>query len=108
MKKIFVLLPVMVITALVFGRVGISKGQETKGEELFKRYCAICHHDGGNTVNPQKTLSKKDREANGVKTAEDIVARMRNPGPGMAKFDEKTVVDKDAYEIAEYILKTFK
>jgi cytochrome c6 len=98
----------MAITALVFGTVGISKGQETKGEELFKRYCAICHHDGGNTVNPQKTLSKKDRESNGVNTTGDIVAKIRNPGPGMAKYDEKTVTDKDAYEIAEYILNTFK
>jgi cytochrome c6 len=33
---------------------------------------------------------------------------MRNPGPGMNRFDAKTISDKDAKEIAEYILKTFK
>ncbi len=80
---------------------------EKGGEALFKANCAVCHPDGGNIVNPAKTLHKKDRDANNVKTAKDIMHRMRNPGPGMTKFDEKTVSDKDAKEIAEYILKTF-
>lgn len=77
------------------------------GEALFKANCAVCHPDGGNIVNPAKTLHKKDREANNVKTASDIIGRMRKPGPGMTQFDEKTISDKDAKEIAEYILKTF-
>jgi cytochrome c6 len=33
---------------------------------------------------------------------------MRKPGPGMNTFDVKTIPDKDAKEIAEYIMKTFK
>ena len=33
---------------------------------------------------------------------------MRNPGEGMTKFDAKTISDKDAKAIAEYVLKTFK
>jgi cytochrome c6 len=33
---------------------------------------------------------------------------MRNPGPGMTKFEASTIPDKDAMEIARYILKTFK
>lgn len=81
--------------------------QAKMGESLFKQHCSVCHPDGGNTVNPQKTLRKKAREEHGVKTASDIVNNMRNPGPGMTKFDEKTVPDEDAKEIAEYILKTF-
>ena len=32
---------------------------------------------------------------------------MRNPGPGMTKFDEKTIPEKDAHKIADYILKTY-
>jgi cytochrome c6 len=59
-------------------------------------------------VNPQKTLHKKDRDANNVKNAEDIIKLMRKPGPGMTTFDENTVPDKDAREIANYILTTFK
>jgi cytochrome c6 len=42
-----------------------------------------------------------------VKSASDIVGNMRNPSPGMTKFDEKTVADADARAIAEYILRTF-
>jgi cytochrome c6 len=108
MKKTFVLLSILAVAVLVLGTAGPAKGQEKRGEALFKQNCAPCHADGGNIINPQKTLHKKDREANGVKKASDIVNKMRNPGPGMTKFDEKTVPDKDAKEIAEYILKTFK
>jgi cytochrome c6 len=81
--------------------------QAKTGESLFKRYCSPCHADGGNNVNPQKTLHKKDREANGVNSASDIVSKMRNPGPGMTIFDEQTIPKKDAKAIAEYVLRTF-
>jgi len=33
---------------------------------------------------------------------------MRSPGPGMTKFDAKTIPDKEAKAIADYILRTFK
>jgi len=108
MKRLFVLLSVLAIAVFVFVAAGVAKEAEKKGGALFKQNCSPCHPDGGNIINPQKTLHKKDREANGVKKAADIVSKMRNPGPGMTKFDEKTIPDKDAKEIAEYILKTFK
>jgi mono/diheme cytochrome c family protein len=77
------------------------------GEELFKQHCMVCHPDGGNIINPQKTLHRRSREENGIKTAEDIIKNMRNPGPGMTPFDEKAIPDSDAKAIAEYLLKTF-
>lgn len=85
-----------------------AAGKIKSGEDEFKEHCAICHPNGGNVVNPKKTLHKSDREANNVKTVADIIRTMRNPGPGMTKFDEKTVSDAEARKIAEYILKTFK
>ncbi len=78
------------------------------GAALFAANCKVCHPDGGNIINPAKTLHKKDREANHVMTAADIMHIVRNPGPGMTKFDEKTLSDHDAHKIAEYILKNFK
>ena len=108
MRKAFILLSVLAIAVLVVGAAGTAKGAGKTGEALFKQNCSPCHADGGNNVNPKKTLHKKDREANGVKTAADIMGKMRNPGPGMTTFDEKTVPEKDAKKIAEYILKTFK
>jgi len=81
---------------------------ESKGATLFQQHCAACHPNGGNIIKPAFTLHKKDLDAHGVKSANDIVGKMRNPGPGMTRFDAKTISDKDAKEIAEYILKTFK
>jgi cytochrome c6 len=105
MRKIF-MMSLLAVSVCLLGPA-LSAG-ETSGEALFKANCAVCHPDGGNIINPQKPLHQKQREANGVKTAADIVQKMRNPGPGMTKFDEKTIPDADAKKIAEYILKTFK
>jgi len=108
---IFVALISFIVTGLLMAcekKEPAGTAEQVKmGETLFKQHCSPCHPDGGNTVNPQKTLHKNDREANDIKTASDIVNNMRNPGPGMTKFDEKTLPDKDADAIAEYILKTF-
>lgn len=81
---------------------------ESKGEALFKKHCEVCHPGGGNIVNPKKTLHKKEMEKNNIKTKDDIIRNMRKPGPGMTPFDEKTIPQKDAKEIAEYILRKFK
>ncbi len=83
-----------------------EKGKSPEAE--FKEHCAVCHPEGGNIINPKKTLHKKDLDANNVKTAADIISKMRNPGPGMTKFDKKTIPNSEAKKIAEYILKTFK
>jgi cytochrome c6 len=86
-----------------------SATQEAKtGEKLFKQHCAVCHPDGGNTINPKKTLHGKALGASNINSTEDIVKVMRNPGPGMNKFDEATISDEDAKKIAEYVLTAFK
>ncbi len=79
----------------------------SNGEQLFSQRCSACHPNGGNILNPQKALHKADREANKVNTVEAIIGKMRNPGPGMSKFDSNFLPDSDAKAIAEYILKTF-
>ena len=78
------------------------------GVAEFKKYCAACHAGGGNIINPDKTLSKTDREKNGIKTAKDIIRIMRKPSGGMPAFDENALPEKDAQTIAEYIINTFK
>jgi cytochrome c6 len=78
------------------------------GEEAFERHCYVCHPKGGNVITPAKTLKNKVLEENGILTRDDIVRKMRNPGPGMRKFDEETIPDETAKAIAEYVLKTFQ
>ena len=91
--------------------------EEKTGEALFKVNCASCHPQGGNILNPKKTLSRKDREANNITSAADIIDKMRNPGPvpthpqewaGMKMFDKDKISDDEAQKIAEYILTTFE
>ena len=78
------------------------------GSLAFEANCSGCHPGGGNSVNPAKTLRVLTLRANGINTARDIVAKMRKPGPGMTRFDPKDLPEKQALEIAEYILDTFK
>ena len=80
----------------------------SQGEQAFIKNCAVCHPNGGNTINSAKTLHKKDLAKSGIKKPADIIGNMRNPGPAMIRFDEAAITDKTAQAIAEYILKTFK
>lgn len=102
-----------VVLAAVASFLAISvfaaEGKKGKaGEQEFKEHCSMCHPEGGNIINAKKTLHGKDLKANNIRNAGDIVKVMRNPGPGMTKFDAKTLPDKEAKEIAEYVLKAFK
>jgi cytochrome c6 len=108
MKRMAVLLMSVLIVCCVGSFAVAEKASKDTGEAEFKEHCALCHPDGGNIVNPQKTLHKKDRETNKIRNEADIIKLMRKPGPGMTTFDEKAVPDKEAKEIAQYILKTFK
>lgn len=108
MKKMFMVMFVVVVICSMSFYAFAQKTSSSTGESLFAANCQVCHPDGGNIINPAYTLHQKDRYAHNVKTAADIVNKMRNPGPGMTKFDEKAISDNDAHTIAEYVIKTFK
>jgi cytochrome c6 len=102
-------LPVILLTAGLFALTAhAAVADQVDGKKEFAEHCASCHVNGGNIVNPAKTLKKADLDKNGVKSWQDIVAKMRNPGPGMQKFDTKDVSDQEAQAIAEYVLTAFK
>ena len=109
-------LPLSLICLVCLSAKGASAADDT-GEALFRANCSACHPDGDNILNRNKSLRKADREANGIFTAEDIINKMRNPGPapthpqewaGMKIFDKDKISDEDALKIANYILQTFK
>jgi len=109
MKKIRLLLMAvfLVLFSCLLFRAAAAE-HASPGEELFKKHCQVCHPDGGNIVNKEKPLKLNALKANGIRTSRDIVKQMRNPGPGMTKFDEREMPDADAEAVAKYILKTFK
>ena len=108
-RTVFALLVVAV--ACLF-TAAAAAAQETpaegRGEALFMKHCSKCHPNGGNVVNVTKSLNSRDRLANNINTVEDILRLMRAPGPGMVKFGEEVISEKDAKDIAHYILKTMK
>ncbi len=107
-KNAYGALVIITVCSYVPAAFPVEGAEKKSGEAMFKEHCAVCHPDGGNIVTPNKTLKKKNLAANGIKTEADIIKTMRKPGPGMNKFDEKTIPDSEAAEIAKYILKTLK
>ena len=106
-----VLIAVAAIFAVsVFVMTGFADDtqKESSGESAFNEYCMVCHPGGNNIFNPSKTLHKNDLVANNIKTPEDIVKIMRNPGPQMTQFSKNDIPDNTAKEIAEYILKNLR
>ncbi len=108
MKNLVACLAAAVAVLFILHGRAVPASKATPGEQAFQKNCVVCHKDGGNIINSAKTLKKKDLEANGITKPSDIIAKMRNPGPGMTRFDKKTIPDKTAREIADYVLKTFK
>jgi cytochrome c6 len=107
MERFVVALAMMGALVLPAFSAHCSDNDLAKGKAAFQQNCIACHADGGNEVNPEKTFSKADLQRNNVHTPADIVRIVRNPGPGMLKFDTGTLSDEDAHAIAEYILATF-
>ncbi|MBZ0157517.1 MAG: c-type cytochrome [Alphaproteobacteria bacterium] len=108
MKKI-ILVSVCTAFFLLSSLPALAASKATaQGKALFEKHCAVCHPGGGNTIRPEKTLHRKALAEHNITTAKDIIKTMRNPGPGMPRFDKATIPDKDAQKIAGYILNTFK
>jgi cytochrome c6 len=108
MRQIPIISAVAVFAGLFCFHVPSEAAKASPGEQAFVKNCAVCHANGGNIINPGKPVNKKALEANGIGKPAAIVGKMRNPGPGMTRFDENTIPDKEAKAIADYILKTFK
>lgn len=108
MKNVVTAAALVFTAAVILQSAEKASAESQSGEALFKQNCVSCHPQGGNIINPRKTLHKKSREANNLKTAGDIVKVMRNPGPGMTKFDQKTLPDDDAGKIANYVVNAFR
>src|SRR5271169_5032656 len=117
MRSIFI---IPIVAALAFFFVSALFAMEAtdakSGEALFNEHCAHCHPDGANIYNPQKTLHSRDRESNNIRTAQDIINKIRNIGPtvthpeswlNMKVFDKSMITDSEAGKIADYVLRTF-
>jgi len=98
----------LVLLALATMTSGCKGSGQASGAQLFALHCASCHPEGGNTINPAKTLRRDALRANNITTPGDIVERMRKPGPGMPRFSPAVIPDRDAQRIAEHVLSSFR
>lgn len=110
MKKSLIISVAVLAICLQISAASAGEQSDTAcpGEKYFTQQCAVCHPQGGNIINPQKSLSKKVLAANNIKTEEDIIKIIRNGAPGMTKFDANAIADEDVKMIARYILSSFK
>jgi len=104
--KIFLFVLATLVTIFF---TGCSDRQgSTSGKQLFSVHCSGCHPNGSNTIRPSKTLQSADLQANMITTPEDIMEKMRNPGPGMPRFTTAMIPEDQAIRIGKYVLKTFR
>jgi len=102
-------LPSIFLFVLAAPFITLTPGcSSTSAEQLFSLHCASCHPGGSNTITPSKTLKTADLQANMIKTPEDIVEKMRTPGPSMPRFTEAMIPEKEALQIGKYVLNTFR
>jgi cytochrome c6 len=110
-KEMKIIISALLLTTCLYATTGLCdtrKGEKIDGKKEFEEHCSVCHPNGGNIVNAHKTLGYKSLRSNGVKNVKDIISKIRNPGPGMTRFDKKTISNNEAKAVAEYILKSFK
>ena len=106
LPSLFIFVLALLVSPLFSGCSDMK--DSSSGEQLFALHCASCHPGGSNTINPAKTLKAADLQANMIATPEGIVQKIRTPGPGMPRFTDAMIPEKEAKQIGEYVLKTFR
>lgn len=67
----------------------VQSTQDNIGGNQFNKHCVMCHPD--------------DNKMKDIKKPKDIIKTMRNPKPGMPKFNEEEVPNDVAEAISKYI-----
>ena len=103
------MLPIVILLTLFAGTRTLTAADPRLelGEQVFREHCADCHPDGGNRYTPAKTLSRKVLAANCIRTTEDIIRLIRNPGPWMTRFGPVRITGEEADAVAYYVLESF-
>ncbi len=94
------LLPQTLAAVAMAASVNISN---VSANDVFAKYCSSCHKDGGNIMNPKKTLSKDHLATNKVDNIGSISALITSGKPPMPAFG-KDLSDKEIADVAKYVL----
>ena len=77
------------------------------GAKLFSSNCGMCHANGGNIANAEKTLKKDSLEKSKMLSAAAIVAQVTKGSGGMPGFDKKLTA-AEIENVAAYVLEQAK
>ncbi|NER25421.1 MAG: c-type cytochrome [Symploca sp. SIO1B1] len=102
MKKILSVILAIALFSFAFATPALAAGAPD-GAKLFKKNCAVCHAGGGNTLNPNKTLSQADLTANGKDTLEAVVKQVTYGKKQMPRFKGR-LKDNEIEAVATYVL----
>jgi len=71
--------------------------------EVFDQNCAACHKDGGNIMNPNKTLSKESLEQSGMNSVDAVKQRVSEGKAPMPAF-KGTLTDAQIDEVSAFVI----
>jgi len=79
------------------------------GAVIFEAKCAACHANGGNVLNPGKTLFPAALEKNGYADVDSVSTLLRNGKGQMPKYQGSIppvsrLSDEDIEQVATYVL----
>ena len=77
-----------------------------EGQIVFKANCNVCHIGGNNIIIPEKNLSKKSLEANGMANIDAIIYQVLNGKNGMPAFGGR-LNEYEIKNVAEYVISEF-
>jgi cytochrome c6 len=102
LKKILIsLVTIVTILASLMTNPALA-GNIEHGKQLFGSNCASCHAGGKNVVNPQKTLSLADLEANSKNSAAAITTQITKGAGAMPAFAGR-LSPSDIEDVTSYI-----
>jgi cytochrome c6 len=90
-------------TLPMFAIGAILSISNVSANDVFDKYCSSCHNNGGNIMNPKKTLSKQDLADNGVNSISSISSLVSSGKTPMPAFG-KQLSDKEIASVAKYVL----
>lgn len=106
-KLFFIFFLILDMSAIVHAE---EMSKTKSGEMLFVENCSRCHPNGGNIINPSKTLKQGTLAANNLQKEDALLTYLLNPGPGMPRLIHRDtgLSEPDARKLIHYIMETFK
>jgi cytochrome c6 len=107
MKNVFFIGLLCGFMSLFFVRQALNAADLQNGQTVFNNTCAGCHKNGGNTLNPEKTLDLEALEKFGLNSLEALKKQITEGKTPMPAF-KGILSEKQIEDVAHYVLQQAK